>query len=73
MKDVNIRVGVTIFSQKNNKLIFTDDNIDDFILADDYITIFEKNGNTRRYDLKNYYKLTHLSATRWPSEVFNIK
>ena len=73
MKDVNIRVGVTIFSQKNNKLIFIDDNVEDFILADDYITVFEKNGNARRYDLKNHYKLTRLSATRWPSEVFNIK
>lgn len=73
MKDVNIKVGVTVFSQKNDRLIFIDDNVDDFILTDNYITIFEKNGNARRYDLKNHYKLTHLSATRWPSEVFNIK
>ena len=42
MKDSNIRVGITIFSQKNDRLIFIDDNVDDFILSDDYITVFEK-------------------------------
>lgn len=67
MKDSNIRVGVTVFSRKNDRLIFIDDDIDDFILADDYITIFEKNGNARRYDLKNHYKLTRLSASRLPN------
>lgn len=72
MKDSNIKVGVTVFSQKKDRLIFIDENIEDFSLSDNYIMIIEKNGNRRRYDLKNHYKLTHLSAVRWPSEVFNI-